>query len=246
MRTSRYILIARRLRAAIDRGRYPVGARLPTEHALCEQYDASRFTIREAIRILAEAGLVRRRPRIGTVVTALPGETRYSHGITSLHDLSQYARSTHFQYLSIGRTDASGWDTNGGASAAERTPGARRGEHWIYAVALRRSHRDGPPFGITRLYLNPALKGIERKLRGTDGPVYALIERDFGVRIDRVEQVISSVLLECEDAAKLGVPAGTPGLAVRRSYFDEDGRLLEMADTVHPADRFAYRMELRR
>jgi DNA-binding GntR family transcriptional regulator len=42
------------------------------------------------------------------------------------------------------------------------------------------------------------------------------------------------------------VPQGTPGLSIRRSYFDESGRLLEFADNVHPASRFAYRIELRR
>jgi DNA-binding GntR family transcriptional regulator len=83
-------------------------------------------------------------------------------------------------------------------------------------------------------------------LRGAKQPVYSIIERDFGVRIERVEQVISGVVLDEEDAANLGVPAGTPGLAVRRSYFDDGGRLVELSDNIHPASRFAYRMELRR
>jgi DNA-binding GntR family transcriptional regulator len=76
--------------------------------------------------------------------------------------------------------------------------------------------------------------------------VYALIEREYGARIDRVEQVITAVALDEQDAANLGVAAGTPGLSIRRSYFDQDARLLELADTVHPADRFTYRMELHR
>jgi DNA-binding GntR family transcriptional regulator len=58
--------------------------------------------------------------------------------------------------------------------------------------------------------------------------------------------MISGVVLDEEDAANLDVPAGTPGLAVRRSYYDDSGRLVEFADNVHPASRFAYRMELRR
>jgi len=238
MKTSRYMLIARRLRAAIAQGRYPVGAQLPTEHALCRRHRVSRFTVREAIRTLSAAGLVRRKPRAGTVVTALPDEPRYSHSIASLRDLFQYAHSTHFHYVSIGRVDLS--------RAQAHALGAHPGESWICALALRRERRGDKPFGVTRLYLNPVLKGIERRLRGAGDPVYALIERDFGVRIDRVEQVITGVALNAEDAAHLGVPPDAPGLAIRRSYFDEHGRLLEMADTVHPADRFAWRMELRR
>lgn len=234
----RYMQIARDLRQAIADGRYPVGAQLPTEHELCRQLGVSRFTIREAIRVLSSAGLVRRKPRAGTVVAALPDDTRYSYGIGSLRDLFQYAQSTHFHYVYIGRIGLS--------KAQARAMSAAPGEEWIYAVALRRETAGGKPFGVTRLFLNPALKGIERALRGAQGPVYSLIERDFGVRIDRVEQVIAGIVLDEQDAANLGVPVGSPGLSIRRSYFDEDGRLVELADNVHPADRFTYRMELRR
>jgi GntR family transcriptional regulator len=234
----RYQQIARELRRAIAAGRYPVGAQLPTEHELCRSLGVSRFTIREAIRVLASAGLVHRKPRAGTVVAALPDDSRYSHGMGSLRELFQYALSTHFHYLYIGRVGLS--------RAQARALSAHAGEEWIYAVALRRERKGAKPFGVTRLFLNPALKGIEKALRGSAGPVYSLIERDFGVRIDRVEQVITAVALDEEDAAHLAVPAGTPGLSIRRRYFDEGGRLLELADTVHAADRFAYRMQLRR
>ena len=234
----RYLQIARDLRRAIAEGRYPLGSQLPTEHELCRKLGVSRFTIREAIRVLSTSGLVRRKPRAGTVVAALPDDARYSHGMGSLRELFQYAHSTHFQYVYIGRVSLS--------KAQARELSAKAGEEWIFAVALRRETLGAQPFGVTRLFLNPMLKGIEQALRGDDGPVYALIERDFGVRIERVEQVISGIVLEEQDAANLAVPAGTPGLSIRRSYFDEKGRLVEFADTVHPADRFTYRMELRR
>jgi GntR family transcriptional regulator len=235
----RYLQIARDLRGAIADGRYPVGAQLPTEHDLCKQLGVSRFTIREAIRVLSTAGLVRRKPRAGTLVAALPDDTRYTHGIGSLRDLFQYAQSTHFHYVYIGRIGLS--------KAQARVMSAKPGDEWIYAVALRRETAGGKPFCVTRLYLNPALKGIEQALRrGSPGPVYSIIERDFGVRIGRVEQLIAGSVLDEQDAANLGVPAGTAGLSIRRSYFDEDGRLVELADNVHPAGRFTYRMELRR
>jgi GntR family transcriptional regulator len=234
----RYLQIARELREAIADGRYPIGAQLPTEHELCERLGVSRFTAREAMGVLSSAGLVRRKPRAGTVVAALPDDTRYSHGIGSLRDLFQYAQSTHFHYVYVGRIGLS--------KAQARAMSAAPGEEWTYAVALRRESADGKPFGVTRLFLNPALKGIDKALRRSSGPVYALIERQYGTRIERVEQVITAVALDEQDAANLGVPSGTPALSIRRSYFDEDARLLELADTVHPADRFTYRMELHR
>lgn len=235
---ARYQRIAADLRRAIADGRYPVGAQLPTEHELCRTLGVSRFTVREAIRVLAAAGLVRRKPRAGTVVAALPDDTRYRHSIGSLRDLMQYAQTTDFQYVYVGRIELS--------RAQARVLSARAGQEWIYAMALRREVGGGQPLGLTRLYLNPALKGIEQALRNAHAPVYSVIERDFKLRIDRVEQVISGILLDEQDAANLAVAAGTPGLSIRRSYFDESGRLLEFADNVHPASRFAYRIELRR
>ena len=235
---ARYLRIAASLRRAISEGRYPVGAQLPTEHELCRSLGVSRFTVREAIRQLATAGLVQRKPRAGTVVAALPDDTRYRHSIESLRDLMQYAQTTDFQYVYVGRVELS--------RAQARLLSARAGQEWIYAMALRREVGGGKPFGLTRLYLNPALKGIERALRGARAPVYSIIEREFELRIDRVEQVINGVVLDEDDAKNLGVEPGSPGLSIRRSYFDEGGRLLEFADNVHPASRFNYRIELRR
>lgn len=234
----RYLQIAHELREAIASGHYPVGAQMPTEHELCEQLNVSRFTIREAIRVLSTAGLVHRKPRAGTVVAALPDDTRYTQGIDSLRDLFQYAQTTDFKYVFIGHIALS--------KALARRVAAIAGEEWIYAMAIRCEIDGERPFGVTRLYLNPMLKGIENALRGNRGPVYSLIERDYGVRIDRVEQAIDGIVLDEHDAANLGVPAGTPGLSITRSYFDINGRLLELADTVHPAHRFTYRMVLRR
>jgi len=97
----RYMLISRDLRRAIAGGRYPVGAQLPTEHDLCRQFGASRFTIREAIRVLSTAGLVRRKPRAGTVVAALPDDTRYTHGIGSLRDTAKNELVTHVHAVEV-------------------------------------------------------------------------------------------------------------------------------------------------
>ncbi len=234
----RYMQIARNLRQAIATGRYPLGAQLPTEKELCAQLRVSRFTIREAIRILSTTGLVRRKPRVGTIVVALPDDTRYNQNIGSLRDLLQYAQATDLRYAYVGRINLS--------KAQARMVSASAGDEWIYAVAVRHGMAGGKPIGVTRLYLNPALKGIERALRRSHGAVYSLIERDFGVRIERVEQAISGIVIDEQDAANLGVPAGTPGLSIRRGYFDESGRLVELSDNVHPANRFTYRMELRR
>ena len=53
-------------------------------------------------------------------------------------------------------------------------------------------------------------------------------------------------MLDADDAANLGAQSGAPALRIVRRYYSDDGRLLELADNVHPSDRFTYRMQLRK
>ncbi len=234
----RYLQIALELKQAIASGRYPVGSKLPTEAVLCGQFGISRFTAREAVRVLSAAGLVTRRQRVGTVVTALPDDARYSHEARSVRDLLQYAQETQLRFAFVGRVPLS--------RAQARELDTEAGQEWIYAMGLRIVTGETRPICITRLYLNPVLKGIEGKLRGRHGAVYALIEAEYGIGIERVEQELQAVLLDTDDAANLGGTPGGPALRVVRRYFDARGRLLEFAENVHPGDRFSYRMQLRK
>ena len=239
----RYLQIARELTAAIASGRYPVGSRLPTELELCEHFAISRFTAREAVRVLSSAGLVTRRQRVGTVVIATPDEARYTHAASSISDLFQYAQDTELRLVYIGKL----------ALARERARqfGAQVGDEWTYAMGLRTESalepgKTGRPICVTRLFLSPVLAGIDAKLRERKTAVYAIIEREYKVNIQRVEQELQSVALDADDAANLGSEPGSPALLVLRRYFDDRDQLLEVAENVHPGDRFTYRMQLRK
>jgi len=251
----RYLQIAAELTQAIAQGRYPVGARLPTELELCERFVISRFTAREAVRVLSAAGLITRRQRAGTVVIATPDEARYTHDAASVRDLLQYALDTELRLLYIGKVALD--------KDRARQFAATPGEEWVYAIGVRietasagvgsgtaaaKAPTSTPPrpICVTRLFLNPALDGIEARLRERRTAVYALIEREYKVAIQRVEQDLQATLLDADDAANLGATAGAPALRIVRRYYDAADRLLEVAENVHPADRFTYRMHLRK
>jgi DNA-binding GntR family transcriptional regulator len=240
-----YQRIAADLRLAISGGTYPVGSRLPTEHELCAQFGISRFTARAAIRLLSTAGLVTRKQRIGTVVIALPGDARYSQDVASLPDLFQYAQDTELRLVYVGKVTLT--------RAMARDFGATPGEEWVYAMGLRhegrggeRGKREARPICITRIFLNPQLKGIETKLRGRRTAIYAMIEREYKVSIQRVEQELHGAVLDADDASNLQTAPGAPALRIVRRYYSDQGVLLEVADNLHPSDRFIYRMELRK
>lgn len=64
------------LRAQLTAGAWQVGARIPTEHALAEELQVGRNTVREAVRVLVHSGMLRSRQGEGTFVVSHtdPGE----------------------------------------------------------------------------------------------------------------------------------------------------------------------------
>lgn len=65
-----WLQIRRSLALAILTGEWPAGTRVPTELFLTAYYSTARMTVNKAIQSLAAEGLVERRPKLGTIVTA--------------------------------------------------------------------------------------------------------------------------------------------------------------------------------
>ena len=61
--------VAEALRSRIANGALPVGARLPTEQRLIDEFNVSRTVVREAIAELRAKGLVEPRQGVGVFVT---------------------------------------------------------------------------------------------------------------------------------------------------------------------------------
>ena len=114
----RYMQILATLRARVEEGRYQLETSLPSEGELCEEFAASRYTVREALRRMVEQGMVSRRQGSGSVVVASQPQARYVHSLSSLAGLFQFALETHYEVISIDKATL-GWRSR---SAASRAP----------------------------------------------------------------------------------------------------------------------------
>jgi len=70
--TPKYILAEEAIRKAIADGRYGKGDRLPSERNLAQKFGIAPLTVRQAVDRLVDAGILQRRPRVGTFVSAEP------------------------------------------------------------------------------------------------------------------------------------------------------------------------------
>ena len=230
--TPRYQQVANELIDGISRGIYPVGRLLPTEMELCEQYGISRSTVREALRRLRDAGLISRRRRIGTEVLSRTPPASYRQPTNSISDLLQYADDTRVEILSKKRVACE-------RSLAELLE-CRVGQVWLRVDSLRTIPGAPNPICMTTAYLDARLPDLERNLEGLDGPISAMLERIYGLRMARIEQSIDAISLGKRQAKLLLAEPGSPALRATRRYYREDGTLVELSSATHPGDRFTY------
>jgi len=238
MKQHRYERIAQALEASIASGSVAVGAALPTEAELCRRYRVSRYTAREALRRLRDAGLITRRRRAGTRVVAPPTRSTLALALGSAEDLLRYATQTRFVIERRERIRAAGEDL--------ATLECRRGQPWIKLCGLRVHPGSATPVCLLTVYLHIALAGLERRLPRSSGVIYPQVEKALGVRISWIGHRIEATLLSDSAAERLRAKPGAPALRVRRYYYDSNERLLELSDSLHAAERFAYEMRLSR
>jgi GntR family transcriptional regulator len=231
----RYLIVANRLSSEIRDGLYVVGDLLPSEGDLCARFGVSRHTVREALRRLQEAGLVSRQVGVGTRVEATSAAPRYVQSIDAIEDFWQYVKETR---LHIGKRGKIAFD-----QAAVNLPDV--GGDWLTFQGYRYHKHKSNRVCWVRMFLNPHFAKVADYVGVKTDPVYSQIERAYGVKVIELQQQISAVLITANIARDLNVKVNSPALSTIRRYVGNSGEVLEVTNSVHPADRFYYDQQLR-
>jgi DNA-binding GntR family transcriptional regulator len=211
---------------------YPVGTVLPSENTLAEEFDASRHTVRAALRQLQDLGLIARRRGSGTVVIGTRPRAGFSQSLGSLEDLVQLAVRTPRAIRQIQEVVVD-------VELAERL-GVGPGTRWL-RFSSTRGVEGQPPMVWTELYVDAHYKGVRNLARqNPDRLVSELIEEHYGRRIASVEQTISACAMPAAVARELEVAPDSPGLYIRRQYKDQAGQIVEVSCSHHPAGRYEF------
>lgn len=216
------------LLTGISGGRFPVGHRLPSETRLSEHYGFSRITIRHALRLLQDQGLVDRCPGKGTFVRKptpqkLPilnsdfsgSVRREAPGLC--RELTQVHRGAPPRYVA-------------------ETLGLLKGEFCL--IARRLDSMDGQPLAFDRVCIPLAFA------RSVDGDMLARVDflevwlRAAGIRLCRVTETIEAVDPDQETRQRLLVPPHLPTLLVTDILYSEQGRALAVFESVYRGDLF--------
>jgi GntR family transcriptional regulator len=227
-------LILRSLQA----GEWKPGDMIPSELDLAARYRVSQGTVRKAIDELATDNLVVRRQGKGTFVATHAEQHIQFRFLRLLPDQGTLDDQgpAERQIIDCRRLRAS--------ADVARQLGLRTGDS---VLQVRRVLAfGGTPAILEEIWLpGGPFKGLTLETLASDkGPMYALFESQFGVRMVRAVEKIKAVSADAEAAERLAVAPGHPLLSVERLAYTYNDTPMELRRGLYRTDARHYRNEL--
>src|SRR4051794_24728444 len=223
-----YAQIHQTLRQMIDSGEINPGSPVPSERELSEEYGVSRMTARQALRALRLDGLVYRERGIGTIVTKRKVDVHTRNLIGFTDDMLQRGLQPSSQLRLMVREAAS--------QKIADTLGIRPGDEVFHVERLRLA--DGTPMAFEVNYISAALCPNLDEYDLAKESLYHILERDYGISMQRAEEELEAVQASRHEAALLSIKTGAPVLCVHRIVYSDTGQAIESVRTLYRADRY--------
>jgi len=225
-----YYQLAQTLRDKIRTGEYLTGDQISSERQLMDTYDVSRNTVRDAIDCLVNEGLLVRDHGRGTFVA----DPTLKLGLMRLTSFTEDMRERH----QVPSSRLISKEVAAPPPSIQKQLGLLNGDQAFHIVRLR--YADGIPMSLNISYFTldtcPGL--VDEELENQS--VYEVLERKFGIRIARAEQIIRADSASEYQAEMLGVKSGVPILVIEGVVFQEDGKPIEHLCSIYRSDRYVF------
>jgi GntR family transcriptional regulator len=219
-----YIQVASALRRRIETGQWRQGQQISTLEALEEEFEVARVTVRQAVELLQDEGLVRRHQGRGTFVADKLEDKHWLKLETTWESLVESIRDNVPTMIRVEHPPPQPKLTDG--------EGRLAGE---YVVLRSVQLKNGAPYALVDLHLDRAIyeQSPRAFLTHTALPIVATMK---GADIERAHQTMVIGAADPNAAALLKVPLGTPTAECHCVVTNRKGVAIYVADIVYRND----------
>ena len=219
------------LRNKIENQEFREGDMIPSESEIQQRYGVSRATVRKAIQLLVNEGIMEKKRGKGTFVK-----------LSKIEEKLPVLKS--FTEEMAGR-DASKKIISAAYIKAPAVIRARlklaQGES---VFSLKRLMLvDGKPLGVLHSYI-PAKYRLSLEEDYTKS-LYRILEKK-GIKLRNAEQTIEVSMSTQEEARLMGLKASVPTLVIKRLAYSVNGEIVEYVKGVYHGGRYRYNCSLTR
>jgi GntR family transcriptional regulator len=212
------------LRSLILKGELAVGAKLPTEAELGEQFGISRIVVREALADLVRSGLIYKIRGRGAFVSARERDEDFVSTVLGFSDeMERKGRTVRTQVLVQ--------ELRAPTTAEAHALGLGDTDQ---VIALKRLRSVDGELQLLVETAVPAdlVPGLHR-MKLENRSLYDVMRRQYGLRIVRAERWIDAVLPDDTTRELLGMVAPEPLLRIESVAINSNGRPLEYYVALH-------------
>lgn len=231
----RYLQLSRYVARLVHSQELPQNTRLPSEREIADAAGISRVTVRKAIEVLAQDGLIQRKQGSGNYVADIHDTKKLEQSLSTLSSFTE-----HIQTRGM---DSSSRVLDTGIYPPSPTEILSLGlaSDDLVARVKRLRSADGIPMAIENsslpLDILPNPSEVTQSL-------YDVLRRGDHVP-SRAIQKIGAVSLRAQDAELFKLPEGSAVLKIDRTAYLNTGRPIEFTCGIYRSDLYEFMSELR-
>ena len=230
-----YKSIADRLRLRLNSADFAIGSPLPGEKKLAEEFGVARMTIRKAIDLLVDWGLVVRRHGSGTFVA----RKDVHHETSNLTGLAEVLRKQGKEVVS----QVLAFEVMPAPPAIASLLRIKIDERIYFSRRVR--YVDGKPLMLEDSYM-PVKLFRNLSLSHLEGSKFDYIEKECGIIISGNYETLTPVLADKQLARSMNVPEQTPLLRITSLSYSDSGEFLNYSVMFRNTSDYQVDYHLRR
>jgi GntR family transcriptional regulator len=225
-----YVQIAEGLIAQIESGALCPGEQLPPERELSENFGVTRMTLRRALRILDEQGLIIRKHGIGTYIAEPKIDRKMEVVFRFSSDMQQRGFKPRAMLINFEQIMA-----ESSMSKDLMVPISTQ----IYSILRLRSINHEPVMLESYLIPVPRFPRLDQ-YDLENRSIYEILEYEYGVPIARARQSFEPVIAADFEARLLDISVGDALMMEKRLSYDVNDLPIEFGKDRYRGDRFRF------